>query len=676
MDPSGASLAYSTYFGGSSDEIGYSISLWGQRACITGYTGSTNLYCTADAYQLQHAGSRDAFVCILNDAGSGVLYSTYIGGSSMDVGYGISVNGQALSVAGWTWDSPKMPVYRAYDPSYNGSQDAWVLKLDLRERVATTTTVPAGQMGFSGEPVTIQAVLTRQTDASPVSGAGIEFRVGGTSVGSAVTNGAGVASLAYTIPPELGVGPGYYYIRAEFAGDAAYVGSVGAATFLSLPYAMDGQVTWNGAGLQWVAITLEGDTRVATYEASSGGLSVPDLGTVTSQIPMTWLGEIESVRVQVNMTYTYASDLRISVIHPDGATVVLHDRTGWSLDYTASAYPDVVAPAQTLAVLAGKPANGTWTLKVEDMASGDTGHLNSWYLGVTLRQTDPNDTSRSSGAYGFSANAGTYTLRPWRDGYVFSPESRTVTVGPEQHSLDFVARMLTVLEADDAEGPSGSSVGLSAKLTALGGWVAGRTVTFTVDGSEAGGAVTDATGVATLAYEIPLSKGEGAYSLGAAFAGDDAYVASFDTATLTVLPPAGTTLYTIDRTGTITGLVILRQFDLKRTTDDALLAGKTISFGIDGTEVGTGVTNAGGDSTLNWIITDGPATRTIVAAFAGDAAYNGCSDDATLTCQTWPTKMGGVDREGKITAYRIFKAWLWKMDNSPVSGKSIAFRLD
>jgi subtilisin-like proprotein convertase family protein len=531
-------------------------------------------------------------------------------------------------------------------------------------------------MGSSGAPVTIQAGLTRQSDSSPVSGATLAFGVGGTAVGSAVTNGAGVASLAYAVPPELGVGNGYYHIRAEFTGDAAYLGSVGSAPFISLPYSVDGQVTWNGAGLEWVTVTLEGETHIATYEASSSGRSVPDLGTVTSQIPMTWQGQIESVRVQVNMNHTYASDLRISVIHPDGTTVVLHDRGGWSLDYARSVYPDVVAPVQSLAAFTGKTANGTWTLKIEDMAAGDTGYLNSWYLAVTLRQTNPYDTSRSSGNYFFSPGAGTYTLRPWRDGYVFTPESRTVTVGPEQHNLDFVARVLTVLEANDAEGQSGSSVGLSARLTARGGWVADRTVTFTVDGSEAGGAVTDATGVATLAYEIPLSKGEGAYALGAAFAGDTAYVGSSDTATLTVLPPSDTTLYTIDRAGTITGLVILRQYDLKRLSDNAMLEGKTISFKIDGSEIGTSVTNAGGDSTLDWTITDGPATRTITAAFAGDAAYNGCSDDATLTCETWATKMSGVNREGKITAYRILKAWLWKMDNSPIPGKSIAFKLD
>ncbi len=153
--------------------------------------------------------------------------------------------------------------------------------------------------------------------------------------------------------------------------------------------------------------------------------------------------------------------------------------------------------------------------------------------------------------------------------------------------------------------------------------------------------------------------------------------ADSDPATVSItIHAAATTLYAIDRTGTITGLVILRQFDLKRLSDNAMLEGKTILFKIDGTEVGTAFTNAGGDSTLNWIITNGPATRTITAWFAGDAAYNGCSDDAVLTAQTHAAKMSGVNREGKITAYRILKAWLYRLNNTPVVGKAISFKLD
>jgi hypothetical protein len=38
--------------------------------------------------------------------------------------------------------------------------------------------------------------------------------------------------------------------------------------------------------------------------------------------------------------------------------------------------------------------------------------------------------------------------------------------------------------------------------------------------------------------------------------------------------------------------------------------------------------------------------------------------------------MWGVDRDGPITAYRIFKAWLARLDNTRVAGKAITFKLD
>jgi hypothetical protein len=139
-----------------------------------------------------------------------------------------------------------------------------------------------------------------------------------------------------------------------------------------------------------------------------------------------------------------------------------------------------------------------------------------------------------------------------------------------------------------------------------------------------------------------------------------------------------TNTHTLDRSGTVGELATLRGY-LSRTSDGAKLDGKTIAFGIDGTAVGiavTGATRVSGRADLDWVISAGPATRPILAEFAGDSAYVGSSDTATLTAQTWQTKMGGVDREGRITAYRILKAWLWKMDNSPVAGKSIAFKLD
>ena len=62
-------------------------------AYVTGDTASTDFPTTAGAAQTTHAGGFDAFVTKLDATGSGLVYSTYLGGSDTDVGSGIAVDG-------------------------------------------------------------------------------------------------------------------------------------------------------------------------------------------------------------------------------------------------------------------------------------------------------------------------------------------------------------------------------------------------------------------------------------------------------------------------------------------------------------------------------------------------------------------------------------------------------
>jgi hypothetical protein len=206
-----------------------------------------------------------------------------------------------------------------------------------------------------------------------------------------------------------------------------------------------------------------------------------------------------------------------------------------------------------------------------------------------------------------------------------------------------------------------------------GGPLSGKTVEFKVDGTVVGSAPTDASGVATVNYTVP--DGAATRNIEAAFAGDADYNPSSGNGTLTIIK-ADTTLWASNVTGIISESTILRQYDLKRTTDNALLSGKTITFKIDGTAVGTGVTNAGGDSTKSWVITDGPLVRTITVDFAGTESYNPSSANATLTCQVWATKMVGFDRTARITDKTELKARLLRSDNVPLYNKQIKFFVD
>ena len=88
LDATGSGLVYSTYLGGSDIDFGLGIAVDGAgSAYVTGYTASTNFPTTAGAAQTTNAGGFiDAFVTKLDATGSGLVYSTYLGGSDSDFG--------------------------------------------------------------------------------------------------------------------------------------------------------------------------------------------------------------------------------------------------------------------------------------------------------------------------------------------------------------------------------------------------------------------------------------------------------------------------------------------------------------------------------------------------------------------------------------------------------------
>jgi hypothetical protein len=85
---------------------------------------------TASAFDRTLGGSGDAFVTKLNAAGSGLAYSTFLGGTGLDSGSSIAVRHGRAYVRGST-DSANYPTTPgAFDRTFNGGNfDAFVTKL-------------------------------------------------------------------------------------------------------------------------------------------------------------------------------------------------------------------------------------------------------------------------------------------------------------------------------------------------------------------------------------------------------------------------------------------------------------------------------------------------------------------------------------------------------------------
>ena len=92
LSPDGATVLFSTYFGGSESDAASSIALDGSgNAVITGWTGSSNFPVTASGLQRAYHGGADAFVAKFGASG-GLLWSTYFGGTQYDAGTGVAID--------------------------------------------------------------------------------------------------------------------------------------------------------------------------------------------------------------------------------------------------------------------------------------------------------------------------------------------------------------------------------------------------------------------------------------------------------------------------------------------------------------------------------------------------------------------------------------------------------
>jgi RHS repeat-associated protein len=143
LSPSG-SFTYSTYLGGSGDDYGRGIAVDSAGdATVTGQTTSTN-FPTVAPLQASNGGQQDAFVTKLNPSGSAYVYSSYLGGSSSDIGMGVGLDGAGNTyVGGYTYGNfPVTP--GAFQGAIAGSMNAFVTKVATDPPPMPSSSEPAG----------------------------------------------------------------------------------------------------------------------------------------------------------------------------------------------------------------------------------------------------------------------------------------------------------------------------------------------------------------------------------------------------------------------------------------------------------------------------------------------------------------------------------------------------
>ena len=105
------------------------------QVALTGAVGSRNFTLENAVQPIHGGGGYDAFALLLNPTGDQLVFSTYLGGSGVDVGHGVAISDDgSIRVVGRTL-SPNFPTAVALQPALAGPADGFV-----------TTFSPAGAL--------------------------------------------------------------------------------------------------------------------------------------------------------------------------------------------------------------------------------------------------------------------------------------------------------------------------------------------------------------------------------------------------------------------------------------------------------------------------------------------------------------------------------------------------
>ncbi len=143
LSPDGHTVLFSTYFGGSSEEDYPDLTV-APDGCIYVVGHTASAdFPTSNAYDSTFAGVYDVFVLKLNRDGT-VAYSTLLGSAGQDQYARICIDSEGFAYVGATTTSIDLPVVNAFDSTHNGSFDMYLVKLAVDGRSLLYATYVGG----------------------------------------------------------------------------------------------------------------------------------------------------------------------------------------------------------------------------------------------------------------------------------------------------------------------------------------------------------------------------------------------------------------------------------------------------------------------------------------------------------------------------------------------------
>ena len=159
INADGTGLVYSTFLGGSSYESGVGIAVDSVGNAYVSGLTYSTDFPTVHAIQPNNAGNGDVFVTKINAKGDALIYSTYLGGSGFDEAGGIAVGSTGIAYVTGDTLSTDFPTANALQPNSGGGYDAFVTKINISGSALLYSTYLGGS-GDDGGPGAIAADST------------------------------------------------------------------------------------------------------------------------------------------------------------------------------------------------------------------------------------------------------------------------------------------------------------------------------------------------------------------------------------------------------------------------------------------------------------------------------------------------------------------------------------
>jgi hypothetical protein len=396
-------LLYSTYLGGNIDDVGNGIAVDGTgHVYVTGQSNSTTFPQVGPTYA-GGVGGISAFVTKFNAAGTSLLYSTFLGGSNSDFGKGIAVDGAGQAyVTGFTL-SADFPIAAPIQATTGGVEDAFVTKLSATGSSLLYSTYLGGSHIDHGQGIAVdglmQAYVTGYSSSTnfPTFNA-VQATIGSVQQDAFVTklNAAGTSFVYSTYlggnGPDDGLG-----IAVDGAGQAYVTGSA-AGTF---PTVNAAQATSGGGGDAFVTkLSAGGGFVYSTFLGGSGGdtgLGIAVDGAGQAYVTGWTFGNFPTVNA---VQATFGSGVRdafVTKLSAAGNSLVystylggshLDEGNGIGVDGAGQAYVTGATASTNFPtatpIQAANGGGGNWDVFVTKLNAGGTSFLYSTYLGGTL----------------------------------------------------------------------------------------------------------------------------------------------------------------------------------------------------------------------------------------------------------------------------------------------------